>query len=71
MALALLNAKLAISAYRARIAPLYNGLGHVLLNYLIGGAALWYCIQQIHRPTWVGPATSSKNRASLLLASAG
>ena len=41
------------AAYRAQIAPLYNGLGHVLLIYLIGGAALWYCIQQIHRPTWV------------------
>ena len=41
------------AAYRAQIAPLYNGFGHVLLIYLIGGAALWYCIQQIHRPTWV------------------
>jgi hypothetical protein len=40
------------AAYRERIAPLYNGLVHVLLIYLIGGATLWYGIQHIHTPDW-------------------
>ncbi|MBN8874276.1 MAG: hypothetical protein J0H67_15685 [Rhodospirillales bacterium] len=40
------------AAYRSQIAPLYNGLAHVALIYLIGGAALWYAIQHIHAPRW-------------------
>jgi len=49
------------AAFRAQIAPAYQGLVHVALIYLIGGAALWYCAQQIHGATWaewlVMPAT--------------
>ena len=37
------------AAYRAQIAPAYHGLIHVALIYLIGGAALWYAAQHIHR----------------------
>jgi hypothetical protein len=40
------------AAFRANIAPAYNGLVHVALIYLIGGAALWYAAEQIHRPRW-------------------
>lgn len=39
------------AVYRAQIAPAYNGLIHVALIYLIGGAAFWYAAQHIHRPT--------------------
>ena len=40
------------AAYRAQIAPLYNGLGHAGLIYLIGGATIWVGIQHIHHPNW-------------------
>src|SRR5271155_425639 len=39
------------AAYRAQIAPLYDGFTHVLLIYAIGGATLWYAIEHIHAPT--------------------
>src|ERR1700757_1482046 len=39
------------TAYRAQIASAYSGLIHVALIYLIGGAALWYAAQHIHRAT--------------------
>jgi hypothetical protein len=39
-------------AYRARIAPAYNGLAHVALIYLIGGVTIWYAARHIHRPSW-------------------
>ncbi|WP_158808567.1 fatty acid hydroxylase family protein [Beijerinckia sp. L45] len=41
------------TAYRAQIAALYDGIVHVALIFLIGGAALWYCVQNIHAPTWL------------------
>jgi hypothetical protein len=41
------------AVYRAQIAPAYSGLVHVALIYLIGGAALWFAAQQIHRPSVV------------------
>jgi hypothetical protein len=40
------------TAYRAQIAPAYNGLIHVALIYAIGSATIWYCVQHIHAPTW-------------------
>lgn len=40
------------ASYRAQIAPAYNGLAHVLLIYVIGGAMLWYAIRQIDTPNW-------------------
>lgn len=40
-------------AYRAQIAPAYDGLLHVVLIYLIGGAVLWYAIPHIHAPSWL------------------
>jgi hypothetical protein len=50
------------AAYRARIAPAYNGLAHVALIYLIGAATIWYAAQHIHRPGWlewlIVPATA-------------
>jgi len=49
------------AAYRAQIAPAYDGLIHVALIYLIGGATLWYAARHIHGPNWaewlVVPAT--------------
>ena len=49
------------TAYRAQIAPAYQGLVHVALIYAIGGAAIWYCARHIHAPTFlewlVVPAT--------------
>ena len=49
------------AAYRAQIAPAYDGLIHVALIYLIGGATLWYAAQHIHGASWtewlVVPAT--------------
>lgn len=40
------------AAYRAQIAPLYNGIIHVALIYLIGGSALWYAARHVHAPLW-------------------
>ena len=40
------------AAYRAQIAPLYEGRVHVALIYLIGGAAFWYAARHVHRATW-------------------
>jgi hypothetical protein len=40
------------AAYRARIAPAYNGILHVLLIYAIGIAALWYAAVHVHAPTF-------------------
>ena len=37
--------------YRRRISPWYSGLGHVLLIYGIGFAAIWYYVEHIHSPT--------------------
>src|SRR5438034_837037 len=31
-------------AYKADISPHYNGLVHVLVMYVVGIAALWYCV---------------------------
>lgn len=49
------------AAYRAQIAPAYDGLLHVALIYLIGGATLWYAARHIHGADWaewlVVPAT--------------
>ncbi len=49
------------AAYRAQIAPAYDGLAHVALIYLIGGATIWYAARHIHAPglaDWlVVPAT--------------
>ena len=41
------------AAYRAQIAPLYEGRVHVALIYVIGGAAIWYAAQHVHSATWV------------------
>jgi len=41
------------AAYRAQIAPAYDGLAHVALIFAIGGATLWYAAQHIHSPTWL------------------
>ncbi len=40
------------AAFRQNIAPAYNGLVHVALIYLIGGAALWYAARNIHEASW-------------------
>jgi sterol desaturase/sphingolipid hydroxylase (fatty acid hydroxylase superfamily) len=37
--------------YRQRISPWYSGVGHVVLIYAIGIAALCYYIPHIHQPT--------------------
>ena len=50
------------AAYRAQIAPLYDGLIHVGLIYLIGGSALWYAAVHVHATRWtdwlIVPATA-------------
>lgn len=50
------------AAYRAQIAPLYHGLVHVALIYLIGGAALWYAAVHVQHARWtdwvIVPATA-------------
>jgi hypothetical protein len=38
--------------FRTRIAPAYVGWVHVALIYALGGAAIWYCAQQIAHPAW-------------------
>ena len=40
------------AAFRAQIAPAYDGLAHVALIYLIGGATIWYCARHVHAPAW-------------------
>ncbi len=49
------------AAYRAQIAPAYDGLAHVALIYAIGGAAIWYAARHVDGPSlleWaVVPAT--------------
>ena len=37
--------------YRERISPWYSGLGHVLLIYAIGFAAIWYAARHVHAPS--------------------
>ncbi len=50
------------AAYRAQVAPLYHGLVHVALIYLIGAAAFWYAAVHMHQPLWTDwliiPATA-------------
>jgi hypothetical protein len=41
------------AAYRAQIAPAYDGLLHVALIYAIGAATIWYAAQHIHAATWL------------------
>jgi hypothetical protein len=38
--------------FRNRIAPAYVGLLHVALIYALGAAAIYYCLRQIHGPSW-------------------
>ena len=59
------------AAFRAQIAPAYNGLIHVALIYLIGGAALWYGAQQIHGATWAEVAGGAGDGACWPTCSSG
>jgi hypothetical protein len=38
--------------YRTKISSWYAGPLHVLLIYAIGGAGIWYAVQQLDRPAW-------------------
>lgn len=38
--------------YKSEISPLYNGLLHITVTYVLGIAALWYCLTQLQGATW-------------------
>lgn len=38
--------------YRSKVSRWYSGPLHVLMIYLIGGAAIWFCARQLNAPAW-------------------
>ncbi len=37
--------------YKSNISPMYNGLLHIVVMYIVAIGAVWYAVSQLRQPT--------------------